>query len=71
MGGVMEITFKPMGKIHTKGSDTEVREKGELEGELEIHREFEAGLQGIDGYSHLFLLVYSTGCGRNKSDLCR
>ena len=54
----MEITFKPIGTIHTRGSDTEVREKGDLEGELEIHPEFEAGLQGIDGYSHLFVLVY-------------
>jgi tRNA-Thr(GGU) m(6)t(6)A37 methyltransferase TsaA len=54
----MEITFKPIGTIHTRGSDTEVREKSDLEGELEIHPEFEAGLQGIDGYSHLFVLVY-------------
>ena len=54
----MDITFKPIGTIHTKGSDTEVREKRDLEGELEIYREFEAGLQGIDGYSHLFVLVY-------------
>ena len=54
----MDITFKPIGTIHTKGSDTEVREKGDLEGELEIYGEFEAGLQGIDGYSHLFVLVY-------------
>lgn len=54
----MDIAFKPIGIIHTKGSDTEVREKGDLEGELEIYHEFEAGLQGIDGYSHLFVLVY-------------
>jgi tRNA-Thr(GGU) m(6)t(6)A37 methyltransferase TsaA len=54
----MEITFKPIGMIHTKGSDGEIREKGDLEGELEIYPEFEAGLQGIDGYSHLFVLVY-------------
>ena len=54
----MEIKFKPIGVIHTKGSDAEVREKGDLEGELEIFREFEDGLEGIDGYSHLFVLVY-------------
>lgn len=54
----MAIAFKPIGVIHTKGSDAEVREKGDLEGELEIYREFETGLQGIDGYSHLFVLVY-------------
>jgi tRNA (adenine37-N6)-methyltransferase len=54
----MEIKFKSIGVVHTKGSDTEVREKRDLEGELEIYPEFEEGLQGIDGYSHLFVLVY-------------
>ena len=54
----MEIKFNAIGVVHTKGSDTEVREKRDLEGELEIYPEFEEGLQGIDGYSHLFVLVY-------------
>ena len=54
----MEIKFNAIGVVHTKGSDAEVREKGNLEGELEIYPEFEEGLQGIDGYSHLFVLVY-------------
>ena len=53
-----DTQFKPIGLVHTKGSDAEVREKGNLEGELEIYPEFEEGLQGIDGYSHLFVLVY-------------
>jgi tRNA-Thr(GGU) m(6)t(6)A37 methyltransferase TsaA len=44
--------------VHTKGTDADVREKGDLEGELEIYPEFEDGLQGIDGYSHLFVLTY-------------
>jgi len=54
----MEIKFKSIGVLHTKGSDIEVREKGDLEGELEIYPEFKEGLQAIDGYSHLFVLVY-------------
>jgi tRNA-Thr(GGU) m(6)t(6)A37 methyltransferase TsaA len=54
----MEITFKSIGVVHTKGTDADVREKGDLEGELEIYPEFEDGLQGIDGYSHLFVLAY-------------
>ncbi len=54
----MEIKFKPIGVIHTKGSDAEVKEKGDLAGELEIFPEFTAGLDGIDGYSDLFVLVY-------------
>jgi len=54
----MEIKLKSIGRVHTKGSDAEVREKGDLEGELEIYPEFKEGLQAIDGYSHLFVLVY-------------
>ena len=54
----MEIKFKSIGVVHTKGTDADVREKGDLEGELEIYPEFEDGLQGIDGYSHLFVLTY-------------
>lgn len=53
-----DVTFKPIGVIHTKGSDAAVREKGDLEGELEIYPGFQEGLEGIDGYSHLFVLVY-------------
>lgn len=54
----MEIRFKPIGVIHTKGSDNEVREKGVQVGELEIFPEFQEGLEGIDGYSHLFVIAY-------------
>jgi len=54
----MEITFRPIGVIHTIGSDAEVRETGDREGELEIYPEFADGLEGIDGYSHLFVIVY-------------
>jgi tRNA-Thr(GGU) m(6)t(6)A37 methyltransferase TsaA len=54
----MEINFKPIGVIHTKGGDAEIRETGDQEGELEIFPEFADGLDGIDGYSHLFVLVY-------------
>jgi tRNA-Thr(GGU) m(6)t(6)A37 methyltransferase TsaA len=53
----VEITFKPIGIVHVEASDAEVR-AGEAEGELEIFPEFEAGLEGIDGYSHLFVLAY-------------
>ena len=54
----MEIKFKPIGIIKMKASDTDVRETGGREGELEIYPEFAEGLEGIDGYSHLFVIVY-------------
>ena len=54
----MEIRFKPIGVVHTKAGDDDVKQKGDQEGELEIFPEFAAGLEGIDGYSHLFVVVY-------------
>lgn len=54
----MTINFKTIGAIHSKASEAEVKEKGDLEGEIEIYPEFADGLDGIDGYSHLFVLVY-------------
>jgi tRNA (Thr-GGU) A37 N-methylase len=47
VGDFMEMRFKPIGVIHTKGSDNEVREKGVQVGELEICPEFQEGLKGI------------------------
>ena len=54
----MEIQLKSIGVIHTKVSEAEVKEKGDRDGEIEIYPEFVEGLEGIDGYSHLFVLVY-------------
>src|SRR5689334_25448049 len=54
----MDIHFRSIGKIHVNATDEEVRKKGDVEGELEIYPEFAEALDGIDGYSHLFVLVY-------------
>ena len=55
----IEIKFKPIGVVRTSASEAQVREReGELEGELEFYPEFEPALEGIDGYSHLFLICY-------------
>lgn len=54
----MKIQFTPIGIIHTTGTDADVKEKGGREGELEIYPEFAEGLEGIDGHSHLFVIVY-------------
>ena len=53
----MDIRFKPIGVIHTGASADEVKQS-EQEGELEIFPEFTDALDGIDGYSHLFVLTY-------------
>jgi len=54
----MDIHFRSIGKIHVKATDEDVRKKGDVEGELEIDPEFAEALDGIDGYSHLFVIVY-------------
>lgn len=54
-----EVLFKPIGVVRTQASETDIRsESREIEAELEIFPEFEPGLEGIDGYSHLFVLGY-------------
>lgn len=54
----MNITFHPIGVIHTHAGEAEVRAAGNRDGTIEIYPEFTDGLEGIDGYSHLFVLVY-------------
>jgi tRNA-Thr(GGU) m(6)t(6)A37 methyltransferase TsaA len=55
----MEIKFKPVGIVRTNATEAQVKEaEGGLEGELEFYPEFEPALEGIDGYSHLFVLCY-------------
>jgi len=54
-----EVLFKPIGVVRTQALETDIRsESKEIEAELEIFPEFEPGLEGIDGYSHLFVLGY-------------
>jgi tRNA-Thr(GGU) m(6)t(6)A37 methyltransferase TsaA len=54
-----EIMFKAIGQVRTQASEADIRgEAKDLEAELEIYPEFEGALEGIDGYSHLFVLCY-------------
>jgi tRNA-Thr(GGU) m(6)t(6)A37 methyltransferase TsaA len=54
-----DIVFKAIGQVRTQADEADIRgEKNEVEGELEIYPEFESALEGIDGYSHLFVLCY-------------
>jgi len=56
---VTEILFKAIGQVRTQASESDIRrETKEIEGELEIFPEFEPALEGIDGYSHFFVLGY-------------
>jgi len=54
-----KIVLKPIGVVHTNASDNQVKEEHrEVEAIVEIFPEFEEALEGLDGYSHLFILSY-------------
>ena len=51
--------MRPIGVVRVQATDEQVRqEEGEIEGELEIFPEFEPALNGLEGYSHIFLIFY-------------
>jgi tRNA-Thr(GGU) m(6)t(6)A37 methyltransferase TsaA len=54
-----EMVLKPIGVIHTDASDNQIKEEQrEVEAIVEIFPEFEEALEGLDGYSHLFIISY-------------
>jgi tRNA-Thr(GGU) m(6)t(6)A37 methyltransferase TsaA len=54
-----KIVLKPIGVVHTNASDNQVKEEHrEVEATVEIFPEFAEALDGLDGYSHLFILSY-------------
>ena len=56
---IKKIELKPIGIVHTEASDEQIRrEIKDVEAVIEVFPEFEEGLKGVDGYSHLFILSY-------------
>jgi len=54
-----EITLKPIGVVHTRFSDEEVKNSLDgVEGVLEIFKDFSEGLEGINGFSHLLVTAF-------------
>jgi tRNA-Thr(GGU) m(6)t(6)A37 methyltransferase TsaA len=57
--GQQKKSFEAIGVVHTKASDTQIKEEHrEAEAILEIFPEFEEALEGLNGYSHLFVISY-------------
>ena len=57
----MDITFSPIGTIHTPFKNLEgmpIQPSGakDIEGRIEMDKAYEEGLNDIDGFSHLILL---------------
>jgi tRNA (adenine37-N6)-methyltransferase len=54
-----EIRFKPIGLVHTQASDDEVRTRAlGIQSRIEIYPEFQDGLEGLEGFSHIFVIGY-------------
>ncbi len=59
MGQASEFRLRQIGVVRVDASEEEVRERsGQLEGHIEVFEEFADALEGIDEYSHLFLIAY-------------
>jgi len=54
--------FKPIGVVHTKATPDQIRNRvwplypEGIRSTLEIYPEFEAGLEGLDGFSHILVI---------------
>jgi len=54
-----KIGFRPVGIVRTQASDDEIRERSrELEATIEIFPEFQEALDGLEGFSHIFVLSF-------------
>jgi tRNA-Thr(GGU) m(6)t(6)A37 methyltransferase TsaA len=59
VGSTEKIVLEPIGVIHTEASDSQIKEENsDVEAVVEIFPEFEDALEGLDGYSHLFIISY-------------
>ena len=53
------MNLHPIGIVHTSSSDEEIRTSyKDLEATVEILPEYSEGLDGLQGYSHIFVLGY-------------
>jgi tRNA (adenine37-N6)-methyltransferase len=51
------LVLSPIGVVHREASDNDVkREPHDLESLIEVYPQYQEGLAGIEGYSHLFVL---------------
>jgi tRNA-Thr(GGU) m(6)t(6)A37 methyltransferase TsaA len=54
-----QIIFRPVGVVRTTASNDEIREKSEeSESAVEVYPDFVEALEGLEGFSHIFVLSY-------------
>jgi tRNA (Thr-GGU) A37 N-methylase len=55
----IEVRFRPVGVVRTQASDDEIRERSrDSEASIEIFPEFQEALDGLEGFSHIFVLSF-------------
>jgi tRNA-Thr(GGU) m(6)t(6)A37 methyltransferase TsaA len=53
------VVFRPVGVVRTISSDDDVRFRSkESESTIEVYPEFQEALEGLQGFSHIFVLSY-------------
>jgi tRNA (adenine37-N6)-methyltransferase len=53
------IVLKPIGVVHRGASDDEVRQEARgLDSVIEVYPEYQDALDGLEGYSHLYVIGY-------------
>jgi tRNA-Thr(GGU) m(6)t(6)A37 methyltransferase TsaA len=58
-GSIEKIVLRAIGVVHTNASDNQIKEENkEVKAVVEIFPKFEEALEGLDGFSHLFILSY-------------
>lgn len=54
-----QVKLEPIGIVHTVATPDEIRAShGGTEASVEVHKRFEDALEGLEGFSHIFLLGY-------------
>jgi tRNA (adenine37-N6)-methyltransferase len=54
-----EIALKPIGTVHRRESDDDVRKEiKDTEAEIEIYPQYGEATEGLEGFSHVFVLGY-------------
>ncbi len=55
----MEIILKPIGVVHTSASEEEIKNSYfGVDGYIEVYPEYEEGLDGLEGFSHIIVIAY-------------
>jgi tRNA-Thr(GGU) m(6)t(6)A37 methyltransferase TsaA len=61
LNDVRVVSFRPIGTVNVDASDDEIRNlahDSELKSRITIFSEFKDGLDGLEGFSHIFVLAY-------------